>query len=192
MSSEISKLINLHEVAALSLVHVRDGVILRPMLGSDAASLLACLDADPSIRERVTVAAAMRGPEDVQAQVVRYKQDNGLIRYVIVEYGKVVGLMSFWRDSGYFGQKPNPHAYGFGYFLAPDARGRGLVTDSLRALMDAAQANLHVEAFMAFCEDNNSASSSLLVKSGLLPTEISYTEPKHGWAERCYLRRMTE
>jgi RimJ/RimL family protein N-acetyltransferase len=189
---ENNQLVNLHEQPDLQAVPVRAGVVLRPMQASDAPEMLAILAADPSIRDRVTVASRMHTEEDVRKEVESYKADDSVIRYVIEEEGKCVGLVSFWRDTGFFGQEPKPRTFGFGYFLDPAARGRGLMTDVVGTLMTTAQANFPVDSFIAFCEDANQESVTVLEKLGLEPTDILFSEPTHGWEERMYEKRIVD
>lgn len=181
---------DLHDVPALKRVPVRDGVMLRPLAARDAKSILQILEDDPEIRKRVWVAAAMHTAQDVEEQVEKGKNDATLLRYVIEEDGKVAGMVTFWRAGDYFGDKAEENDYGFGYFLAPSARGRGLVTDSLTALMSIALETLEVHSFIAFCEADNAASGSLLKKAGLKPTKQTWTEPDNGWVEQKYQRNI--
>lgn len=173
-------------------IHVRDGVILRPLESADASELLAILDADPSIRERVGVASGLHSVDDVVALAAKEKGDDELIRYVIVENEHVVGMVNFWRAGEFFGDKADPDDYGFGYFLAPSARGRGLVTDSLSAIMIVASARLHIKRFIAFCEADNAASGAVLKKAGFEKTAMQWKDDEHGWLEQKYARSIPE
>lgn len=175
-------------------IPVRSGVLLRPLEAADAPAIIEALEADPSIRDRVTVAAQLKTEKDVQREAAASRHNPILVRYVIEEEGKVVGLITLWRDNDYFGpgHTPNPNAYGFGYFLHPAARGRGLATDSLSALMDTARDKFHVDSFIAFCEDNNSDSIAILRKLGLGPTPQTFDEPINGWRERMYEKKVTK
>jgi RimJ/RimL family protein N-acetyltransferase len=171
-------------------INVRDGVVLRPLEGADAHQLLAILDADPSIRERVGVASGLHTPGDVVKLVAAEQGDDELIRYAIVENEHVVGLMNFWRAGEFFGDKAEPDDYGFGYFLAPSARGRGLVTDSLQAIMTVAAAHLPIRRFIAFCEADNQASGAVLKKAGFTPSGTAWHDDEHGWTEQKYLKNI--
>lgn len=182
--------VNLHTVAALKNVRVRDGVVLRPLEEGDAADILRILAADPSIRERVVMAARMHSEADVAKEVADYRANDGSLRLVIVQDGRCVGHVAFWRDGGYFGHKADPNAYGFGYFLDPAVRGSGLAADCVRALMKVAQDNLRVDAFIGFCEDDNPGSIATLRKVGLEPTDLTFTDPTYGWVERRYEKRV--
>lgn len=174
-------------------ISVRNGVVLRPLEEVDAPAVIEALDADPSIRDRVTVAAQLKTEKDVRREAAESRHNPILVRYVIEEQGEVVGLITLWRDNDYFGpgRTPNPNAYGLGYFLHPTARGRGLATDSLAALMNAAQAKFRIDSFIAFCEDDNSDSIAILRKLGLGPTSKTFDEPVNGWRERMYEKKVT-
>lgn len=180
---------NLHTIPALQEIHIRDDIKLRPLQNSDAGSLLELLKADTSIRDKVTVASRFHTPDDVEAEVKRSNEDSGLIRYTLLKEDNVIGLVSLWRDEGYFGTPPQPDDYGFGYFLDPKERGKGLVTNSVQNLMYTVAKSLHVNQFVAFCEDNNTESIAVLTKLGFKPTEEVFPEPTHGWTERKYVKR---
>lgn len=172
-------------------IRVRDGVMLRPLESADASELLAILGADPSIRERVGVASRLYTVEDVAKLLEDESGDEELVRYVIVENDSVVGMVNFWRAGEFFGDKAEPDDYGFGYFLAPSARGRGLVTDSLSAVMATASAELDVKRFIAFCEADNAASGAVLRKAGFEKTDMQWKDDEHGWVEQKYTRTVS-
>jgi RimJ/RimL family protein N-acetyltransferase len=173
-------------------IHVRDGVVLRPLESADASELLAILDADPSIRERVGVASRLYKVEDIAKLLEDESSDEELVRYAIVENNRVVGMVNFWRAGEFFGDKADPDDYGFGYFLAPSARGRGLVTDSLSAIMAVASTRLHIKRFIAFCEADNAASGAVLKKAGFEKTAMQWKDDEHGWLEQKYARSIPE
>lgn len=190
-STEQLEEVNLHQQPGLQEVQVRDGVVLRPMQDDDAVDLLTILAADPSIRDRVSVASKMRTVEDVKHQVAEYKADDSVIRYVILSDDACVGLVSFWRDGDFFpGRTGKPHTFGFGYFLDPTQRGKGLINDSVNALMSQAQANFRVDSFIAFCEPDNQDSIAVLHKIGFEQTDELHTEPSNGWQEVLYEKRV--
>ena len=189
-SIEHAEPINLHKVAGLQDVQVRDGISLRPLEESDATMILEILNADSSIRDRVSVASKMYTHEDVAVQVKGYRQDEHLIRYAIVERDNLIGLVSFWRDvDNPFATPDNPDDYGFGYFLDPTKSGSGIVTDAVKAIMDVARHNIYINHFIAYCEDNNFDSIAVLSKLGFKPTGTVLAEQNNGWAERKYIRK---
>lgn len=179
---------NLQKIPALQKIDVQGSVVLRPLETTDAGALLGILDADPTIRERVGVASRLHSTHDIDTLLEEERDDTAIIRYVILESGMVVGLINFWRAGGYFGDKADPDDYGFGYFLAPSARGRGLVTSSLAAIMNVAVEQLAAKRFIAFCEADNLASSAALKKAGFKQTDIAWEDTEHDWVEQKYQR----
>lgn len=180
--------INLHTIPALQWIHVHEGIKLRSLRSSDAKRLLDILANDSSIRNRVSVAARFHTPEDVEAEIKRSLKEMSFIRYSLLKDDNPIGLVSLWRDNGYFGTPPQLDDYGFGYFLDPDERGKGLVTNAVQKLMETAANNLKVNQFVAFCEDNNKESIAVLTRLGFEPTDKRYPEPYNGWIERKYIK----
>ena len=170
---------SLHNIEALQYIQVLDDNYLRPLEVSDAPDILQILSADPSIRDRVSVASAMHIPEDVQKQVKAYKQDHHCIRYAIVEGDTTIGLVSFWRDvDSPFDAPDNPDDYGFGYFLDPSQRSRGIITAAVESVMSIGTQSMHVNQFIAYCEDDNKASIAVLTKLGFRHTDTTLVEEK--------------
>ena len=184
--------VNLHDIDALQGIVVRDGVSLRPIRVSDSDRILEVLKADPTIKEKVTVASRINSEADVEREVDAMNADPELIRYAITnDQDEFIGLVSFWLDPGFFGQEPLPNTYGFGYFIDPAERGKGLVTGSVKSLMKVATENIPgIEGFTAFCVDANKDSVASLVALGFNPTDRLYPEPSHGWEERQYQRGL--
>lgn len=184
-----SQLVNLHEVEALQEVRVRDDLLVRPLEYEDAEQIIAILDGDPTIRDRVSVASKMHSTEDVRKQVDTYRDDPHLVRYAIVSNKRVAGLVSFWRDvDNPFDSPDNPDDYGFGYFLDPDSRGQGIVTSVVSKFMQVADENLFVDNFIAYCEDNNDDSVAVLANLGFVPTDVTLEEKNSGWLERKFVK----
>jgi RimJ/RimL family protein N-acetyltransferase len=187
-SNKIQENTNLHSIPALQAIRVRDGIDLRPLSEVDGPSLLAILDSDPNIRIRVTVASRLHDAESIRKEVALYRSDQGLIRYTILARNKPIGLVSLWRDSGFFGDAIDLNAYGFGYFLDPQERGKGIITNTVTRLMEVVSSILPVSQFMAFSEDNNLASTGILTKLGFERTDQTFTEPINGWLGRKYVK----
>ena len=192
MSERYSEVLppDLHSAPALQEVAVRESVRLTPLSEDHAEPLLETLSADPSIRDRVAVASKIHTKEDVQKEIERYHNDPALIRYSLFVEQQYAGLVSLWNDDGMFGMPPDPTAFGFGYFLNPDYRGKGLVTDSIKALMEATQKNFKVTQFIAFCEDDNRDSIKLLKKMGFDPEGEVLPDEKSGWIARKYIAKI--
>jgi len=181
--------IDLHTISSLQEIAVRDDVKLRPFDESDATRILEILAADPSIRDRVSVAAKMHTPEQIGEQVEEMRRDAHLIRYTLLERDNPIGLVSLWRDiDNPFDAPDSPDDYGFGYFLDPDARGKGLVGSAVDSIMEVASKSLAAKRFIAYCEDDNVDSIAVLTKLDFEPTNETFIEEKHGWKERKYVR----
>lgn len=76
----------------------------------------------------------------------------------------------------------------FGYGIAPSYRGRGLATEAARALIDHAFDDPQVKIVIAHTLARSSASTRVLIKSGLLPvTEM--IDPEEGPIWRWEIRR---
>jgi len=182
---------NLHRIPALQKIDVRNTLLLRPLESSDATALLNILEKDSSIRKKVTIASRVHSPRDIETEIEMYQKDEGLIRYTLLKNNVPIGLISFWRDEGYFEKPTSPNDYGFGYFLDPNERGKGLITEAVHCLMDVSKENLHANQFVAFCEDGNHQSIAVLTRLGLKPTNKTFTEPTTGWMEQKYVKSLS-
>ena len=181
----MNKPINLHTILSLDKINVLENVKLVPLNESHGLRILEILSEEPNIRKRVTVASRMNTLEDVKNEIDSYKSDSGLIRYVLLKKNNPVGMISLWRDDGFWGEK-NLDDYGFGYFLDRKERGQGLITTAIKSLMEIVDNNLYVHQFVAFCEDDNKPSVTILKKLGFKPTDKVISEPNKGWVERKY------
>ncbi|TAK88834.1 N-acetyltransferase [Patescibacteria group bacterium] len=179
---------DLHQIPALQKVQVQDDVYLRLVQESDAKRTIEILEADPSIRDRVTVASKMLNEADVVNEIRRGQSKPDILRYTLVQQDNMVGWVNLWQDNGYMSGTPNPTVIGFGYFLDPSMRGRGLVTASIQALMQMAQTSMEITEFVAFCEDSNAPSVKILKKLGFNSTDDTFEEPRNGWVERMWVR----
>lgn len=177
---------NLHSVRALQNIHVDQEILLRPLHNSDSKRILEILNSDPHIRERVAVAAKIFTEEDVAHEVKKYLNDGGMIRYAILRNDVVIGLISLWRDDGFFDNVPKEDDYGFGYFLDPKERGKGLMTTIVKSVMETVEKSIKVRQFIAFCEDENHASIAVLNRLGFKRTDNTFLEPANNWTERKY------
>lgn len=178
--------INLHTLPAFSEIKVIADVTLVPLNESHGVQILDILNRDPDIRARVAIASKLHSLGDIKTEIVSYMNDNGLIRFTLLKKGNPIGMVSFWRDDGFWGEK-NLHDYGFGYFLDPKERGKGLITKAIESLIKTASTSIYVRYFVAFCEDDNIQSISVLHNLGFIPTNITLSEPSKGWVERKYI-----
>lgn len=186
----MQKPLNLHSISALQEIHVSDGLKLRLLKNSDIIRILKIMEMDSNIRNRVSLASRLHTPEDIAAEIESYKKNTGVIRYVLLQDNNPVGLISFWHDRGYLCTPSSPNDYGFGYFLDPNERGKGLITRAIQSLIDIVVKNIHVNQFVAFCEDDNIESIAVLTRLGFKPTDETFSEPKNGWIERKYKKSV--
>lgn len=180
---------NLSNVPELHKIAVDADTRLQALTNNDAPRILEIIEADPSIRDRVTIASQLHSEEDVFKEVSRYRSDKNFMRYSIHYQDDIVGLMTLWRDNGFLGNTPNPNTYGGGYFLDPAHRGRGIASKSLNALIKELFTCLPAEEFIAYCEQDNTASSAVLMHAGLKPTGELIQEPINGWIEEKFVRK---
>lgn len=178
--------VDIHKIPAFKEIVIRENLKLNPLDNSHAKEILEILERDPIIRTRVTVASRFKKVSDIQKEITTSLADSGLIRYVLILNDKVVGMVSLWRDDGFFGTPPNHDDYGFGYFLDPNHRGKGIVFSTLKKVMTTVSENLHVKQFVAFCEDENKESIAVLKRLGFKPSDETFIEPSNGWIERKY------
>jgi len=183
---------DLHLIPALQNIEVRAGITIRPLENIHGRQILDILNRDPSIRTRVTVASRLFNANDIAKEIESFQSDPGLIRYTILKDSRPIGLVSLWRDDGFFGTPPNLDDYGFGYFLDPDERGAGIVTETVSRLMETLLQNLHVRQFVAFCEANNTESITVLSRLSFKKNGEVFKEPTHGWLEYKYIRSPYE
>lgn len=170
---------------------VRPDLQLRRLAANDADDVLRILAEDPSIRDRVKVVSEATTADDIRAIAASREGSLSSAHFVILEAGSAVGLLSLWRAGGHFGDLVDPDSYGFGYFLSPRARGRGIIPAVLHSVMETTCRCLPVHSFVAFCEDDNPASSRNLDKAGLKATSVAFTNSK-GWRERLYERPVAD
>lgn len=179
------------DLPAFAHMTVRPGLELRRLTSADAGAVLQILTDDPGIRDRVKVVAEATTIDDIQDIADTRQVSPASAHFVIVSDEAVVGSLSLWRAGEHFGNLPvDPDSFGFGYFLTPTARGRGIIPAVLQVVMETTRQHVPVHSFVAFCEDDNPASSRNLEKAGLQPTPVAFTNSK-GWRERLYERPKT-
>lgn len=176
------------DVKALKHVDVRDGISLQLLSHETGESAIRAINSDPEIWQHVYVASLIHTIDDVDTQVADMMRDGNLLRYVVVERDDVIGMVNFWRAGDFFGELVAPDACGVGYFLVPSARGKGILADALVRLLETAENAIDVHEFVAFCEDENSASRAVLKRAGFSETKTTIDFSKLGAVERKYVR----
>lgn len=138
-----------------------DGEVgLRPWEDGDADCVRAA-SADRQIWRGTTVPKTSGQPEAlafIARQRSRLPTGEG-ISLAIVEHGTAVGLV-------HLGPRPQPSVLGLGYWLMPQARGRGLASRAVRLATVWAMQTLGARRVEAWVEPTNAASATLLERLG--------------------------
>lgn len=183
--------VNLHDITELQSIHVDEKIRLRPLISQDGKAVLTILEKDPEIRNRVSVAESMHTQADFDTMIDTFAHSDWLIRYGILYEEEIVGLISLWRHNGPWGGSPDPDTYGFGYFLDPEMRGKGIIFTCLQTIMNTVEKILHPNAFIAFCEADNPQSIAVLERIGLKNSGEQYAAPNNDeWVEEKYIRTL--
>ncbi len=103
--NSIENKINLHTLPVFSEVIVSVDVKLVPLNVTHGIRILDILQEDPDIRNKVTIASKLHSLEDVETEINTYMNDDGLIRFTLLKKGNPIGMVSFWRDDGFWGEK---------------------------------------------------------------------------------------
>lgn len=77
-----------------------------------------------------------------------------------------------WGDIGLRISAHNPHEADVGYALLPEAQGRGIASEALRAICDYGFADRGVKAINAWVLGDNAASARLLERQGFVRTQV--------------------
>lgn len=162
---------------------------LRLLVPDDASRIYEIFQADPDIQNRVTWTSGLKTLSDIKERIQKFS-DNDELRYAIIYEDEIVGYIGAWKDKGWFGVT-HPDDYGYGYFCDPLKRGKGIVTDSAKALMANIESVVHVKTFSLYTEDSNLASQAVARKLGFVRTDETYLEPVLGSTERRYIRTVT-
>lgn len=159
------------------------GFKLRFLRPEDAEGIYEIFQADPMIQSYVTWTAGLENAEDVRRAIEEFQSKQSL-RYAITDEDSVVGYIGIWKDRGYFTGKPAEGEYGFGYFVDPAERGRGIVTSAAKALTAEAERVFPIEIYSLYIEDGNLASQAVARKLGFGRTDTVVEEPKLHCLER--------
>lgn len=139
------------------------------------------------IEDKLALHKAPPAPNQITSADLLWEQAN-----LSESSQNVIGLISFWRDiDNPFDAPDSPNDYGFGYFLSPEKRGTGIITEYIQRLMYIATRHLHVESFIAYCEKDNQESIAVLIKLGFHLIDIQMTEQNNGWVEYKYVKEVS-
>ncbi|MGV0835859.1 GNAT family N-acetyltransferase [Mycolicibacterium thermoresistibile] len=134
-------------------------VTLRAPRSSDAQALFSRVCCDPEVARYVS----WRPHVDVEEtrRVVDEVFNSGTDRTWVIDLPDVgvIGMCG-WRH-------PEPHAVEFGYCLGRPWWGKGIASEALSLLVDAAQRDERVYRLWAVCHVDNQASAGVLRRCGL-------------------------
>lgn len=172
---------NLHEVSELGFIAVDSDISLKPLQQSDASCLAEIVNQSPDVRANVGFTSDLKNEQDALDAIEAYRQDKTLVRYGVFDQNNLVGVISAWQDvDDPFGGPDEPDAYGFGYFLTPEARGKGIIGRSLTELMKAIEAELGAKSFIAYVTPNNASSRAVLERLGFVLSSDKVNDEQHG------------
>lgn len=148
-------------------INIPDSNIHLRLFREDDADHLLELAQEDSVQKYVPWAKSIHDEASASEAIDRFKvvwEKKTMARYAIEEDGEFIGYAGLWNDkkTGY---------YEFGFAMLPEARGRGIGTKTINQLMDTARENLGAQGMVAYVDDTNSASKSVVVKLGLSPME---------------------
>lgn len=133
-----------------------NAIVLRPWREEDAPAVhAACQDVE--IQRWIPVIPRPYTPEDAHAFVTN-ELGLGPHRFAVTEHGQVVGSISMRVDEHRTGH--------IGYWCAPEARGRGVVTRALRAICRYGFDEVNLERLELITDPDNVASQRVAEKVG--------------------------
>lgn len=167
-------------------VPVDQHVSIRLFVPEDAQRIYDMVTDDPDILTHIGWLDECKTVEDIAERISLVNQADSY-RYGIIEDGKVVGYVGLWPSH----KSPEPYEFDIGYFLDPKARGRGLVTKSVNALIDAAGKNISVDSFALFIREANLESQAVAKRLGFAATDFMFKDPQ-GLQQRRYVRARND
>lgn len=141
-------------------------VTARLFTADDAANLLT-LAVAPAVKLYVPWAKRVDDLESASSAIIEFNnawKNQIMARYALEKDGGFIGYCGVWTD-----QKPD--YYEFGFALLPEVRGRGIGTAVIAELIRIAKENMNAKGVIAYVDDTNGASKTVITKLGLVPTE---------------------
>lgn len=152
-------------------VHVyleTDRLLLREITDSDVDHLFE-LDADPEVHRYLGNKPVTSKTQviEVIANIRRQYEKNGIARWAVVD--KYSGDFMGWSGLKYITESFNDHVnyYDIGYRLMKKYWGRGIATESAKAVLDYGFTQMRIPAVYATASVDNVGSNKVLQKIGL-------------------------
>lgn len=164
---------------------VDDRTVLRPITVEDSEQIFEILEADGDIRDHV----GLFGDCDTLEYLKEKLADqiaHGSLRYAITLDNELVGYIGIHQDP----DEKRLTQYNISDFLSSKVRGQGIMTKALKALLEEAESNLHIDRWSGWVEEGNPASAKVLESLGFTNTNIPYKDGKDrtNWD---YIREVT-
>lgn len=139
------------------------------------------MDSDPEVHKYILQTPVTSKDEIIEVIKMLRQQykDNGIARWAVVD--KVSGEMLGWCGIKYFTDKLNGHQnfYEHGYRFKQKHWGKGYATESSKAVLDWAFANLNTDTIYAITDLGNEGSIHVLTKLGFELKEVfQYNETR--------------
>jgi ribosomal-protein-serine acetyltransferase len=141
---------------------------IRPLEAGDAAELYSLVKANPDLEEWMPWAAEqdLAATERFIAAAEEQLRDGNGFQAAIEPEDRIVGVLGLhaidWVNRN----------TSIGYWLAEEARGRGLMTNAVRALLDHAFRELHLHRVEIHCAPENRPSRAI-------PERLGFREEAH-------------
>jgi len=87
-----------------------------------------------------------------------------IARYALEKDSQFVGYSGIWSD-------PTPGYFEFGFAMLPEFRGQGIGTSTVNELINIAKENLGAKGMVAYVDDTNDASKSIVTKLSFQSTD---------------------
>jgi ribosomal-protein-serine acetyltransferase len=152
----------------MSLSPQLDALGIRPLRADDAAELYALIEANPDLKEWMPWAAEqdLAATERFLADAERQLRENNGFQAAIAPEGPIVGVVGF-HSVDWVNRNTS-----LGYWLAASARGRGVMTTAVRALVDHAFDEWKLHRLEIHCAPDN-------LPSRAIPERLGFREEAH-------------
>lgn len=164
-----------------------DRLILRRIRESDADRICDCIQ-DPRIHRNVGTIPPNQSFERTRERIIENNarfESGSAFGFAISEDGEQL--------LGVIGGSFTQHAsFDFGYWIAPDAWGKGYATEASQGLMDWVVREHNVKAFTAGYIEDNPPSGKVLRKLGFIPAGRSryFVQGRQEWCWSCDMAKL--
>jgi ribosomal-protein-serine acetyltransferase len=148
----------------METLKVNEEVLLKPLELSDAADIFTTIDSQREYLRRwlpfVDFTQAVEDSEQYIRSVIEAPEERRDLVLTIRYRGRFAGLVGF-KDTDRSNRKTE-----IGYWLAEECQGKGIVTESVRALVSHAFAEMNMNRIQIKCAIGNSRSKNIPKRLG--------------------------